>query len=173
MLNLASYLGIKRWTDGLVWSPSRILGNFLIYRELEKPTNKRKAFSKGSSSDAVSPSSTKSRIRDRYLTGSLSQAYNLKQDGLIKKTISLVVNGMSLHMVSYYQPEDIITRRLRTPSTIPELANLEIAAELLCRQNFRIPPTIEPSLQHQQQQKRLQPSTGGKACGMLGMRYAG
>ncbi|CAO3638177.1 unnamed protein product [Cunninghamella echinulata] len=26
--------GIKRWTDGLVWSPSRILGNFLIYREL-------------------------------------------------------------------------------------------------------------------------------------------
>lgn len=22
--------GIKRWTDGLVWSPSRILGNFLV-----------------------------------------------------------------------------------------------------------------------------------------------
>jgi len=29
--------GIKRWTDGVAWSPSRILGNFLIYRELEKP----------------------------------------------------------------------------------------------------------------------------------------
>ena len=27
--------GIKRWTDGKLWSPSRILGNFLIYRELE------------------------------------------------------------------------------------------------------------------------------------------
>jgi len=27
--------GIKRWTDGRLWSPSRILGNFLIYRELE------------------------------------------------------------------------------------------------------------------------------------------
>lgn len=24
--------GIKRWTDGLVWSPSRILGNFLVCR---------------------------------------------------------------------------------------------------------------------------------------------
>ncbi len=23
--------GIKRWTDGFVWSPSRILGNFLVY----------------------------------------------------------------------------------------------------------------------------------------------
>ena len=25
--------GIKRWTDGLVWSPSRILGNFLVSHE--------------------------------------------------------------------------------------------------------------------------------------------
>lgn len=41
--------GIKRWTDGIAWSPSRILGNFLVYRQLEKPftpgekkqTNKR------------------------------------------------------------------------------------------------------------------------------------
>lgn len=28
--------GIRRWTDGRLWSPSRILGNFLIYRELDK-----------------------------------------------------------------------------------------------------------------------------------------
>lgn len=27
---------IKRWTDGTSWSPSRILGRFLIYRELSK-----------------------------------------------------------------------------------------------------------------------------------------
>ncbi|KAJ1965704.1 Global transcription regulator sge1 [Dispira parvispora] len=26
--------GIRRWTDGKSWSPSRIMGNFLIYREL-------------------------------------------------------------------------------------------------------------------------------------------
>ena len=29
--------GIKRWTDDVAWSPSRILGNFMIYRELDKP----------------------------------------------------------------------------------------------------------------------------------------
>ncbi|KAG0167721.1 hypothetical protein DFQ28_006065 [Apophysomyces sp. BC1034] len=150
--------GIKRWTDGLVWSPSRILGNFLIYHELEKPAHKRKSFATRPRSGVSSPVPTKSRIKDRYLAGSLSQTYNLKQDGLIKKTISLVVNGMSLHMVSYYQPEDIISRRLRTPSTIPELANLEIAPELLSRQNFRVPPTIEPS---PQQQQLLQMASGG------------
>lgn len=26
--------GIRRWTDGIAWSPSRILGRFLVYREL-------------------------------------------------------------------------------------------------------------------------------------------
>jgi hypothetical protein len=29
--------GIRRWTDGIAWSPSRILGNYLIYRQLERP----------------------------------------------------------------------------------------------------------------------------------------
>src|SRR5277367_1329152 len=29
--------GIRRWTDGVAWSPSRILGNFLVYRQLERP----------------------------------------------------------------------------------------------------------------------------------------
>ncbi|GME87643.1 hypothetical protein B5S31_g270 [[Candida] boidinii] len=28
--------GIRRWTDSVAWSPSRILGRFLIYRELDK-----------------------------------------------------------------------------------------------------------------------------------------
>lgn len=30
-----SVSGVKRWTDGVNWSPSRILGNFLLYREME------------------------------------------------------------------------------------------------------------------------------------------
>lgn len=50
--------GIKRWTDGIAWSPSRILGNFLVYRQLEKPftpgekkqTNKRSSKRKGRTS---------------------------------------------------------------------------------------------------------------------------
>ncbi|PKC10527.1 hypothetical protein RhiirA5_244658, partial [Rhizophagus irregularis] len=27
--------GIKRWTDGKIWSPSKIVGDFLVYQELE------------------------------------------------------------------------------------------------------------------------------------------
>jgi predicted RNA-binding protein len=32
--------GIKRWTEGRVWSPSRILGQFLVYREVDKDARK-------------------------------------------------------------------------------------------------------------------------------------
>lgn len=40
--------GIKRWTDGLSWSPSRTLGNFLIYRELDKKAASGNAGGSGS-----------------------------------------------------------------------------------------------------------------------------
>jgi hypothetical protein len=29
--------GIKRWTDGLIWSPSRIIGNFLVSLPMLSP----------------------------------------------------------------------------------------------------------------------------------------
>lgn len=38
--------GIKRWTDGVNWSPSRILNNFLVYREIipsNNPGEKKRA----------------------------------------------------------------------------------------------------------------------------------
>ncbi|KAL9550471.1 hypothetical protein MBANPS3_004715 [Mucor bainieri] len=158
--------GIKRWTDGLVWSPSRILGNFLIYRELDKKPSasqkqqiRKRSTSSTSTLSETSSSSTKIRQTtaatdnsshhqhqrtNRQLVGSLSEAYNFKEHGLIKKTMSLVVNGAPLHLVSYYHPNDVLEHQLRTPSVVPELANLEISPELLSKQNFRIPPMIEP-----------------------------
>lgn len=164
-LNVKCYVGIKRWTDGLVWSPSRILGNFLIYRELDKrATGKRGSLSGDASrqrSYSVDHSNTASAIaaatggasasvdrnRERQLVGSLSDSYKFRKDGLIKKTMSIVVNGVSQHLVSYYNPQDVLENRLRTPSSVPELAGLEISPELLARQNFRIPPMVEPTFE--------------------------
>jgi hypothetical protein len=48
--------GIKRWTDGVTWSPSRIMGNFLVYRELSEPFpagEKKKAKKRKRSSEEV------------------------------------------------------------------------------------------------------------------------
>ncbi|KAI8364683.1 Gti1/Pac2 family-domain-containing protein [Radiomyces spectabilis] len=140
--------GIKRWTDGLVWSPSRILGNFLIYRELDardtghgKRASVDRRHSTGHSRH--SENTVIDRNRERALVGSLTNSYKFKKGGLIKKTMSIVVNGSAQHLISYYTKEDVLNHRLRTPCSIPELACLEISSELLMRQTFRIPLNIE------------------------------
>jgi hypothetical protein len=124
----------------LVWSPSRILGNFLIYRELDKTQSKRSHIKR----PPYNVEEAKQRTKERQLVGSLSEAYHFRKDGLIKKTISLVLDGNPLHLISYYHPDDVLDHRLRTPSAVPELVNLEISPDLLNIQNFRIPPMIEP-----------------------------
>ncbi|WWC57971.1 uncharacterized protein I303_100506 [Kwoniella dejecticola CBS 10117] len=195
--------GIKRWTDGLVWSPSRILGNFLVYRETDKRSSDAPNQPSSTSPPETSPSSSTplgrgnpvlsmpgfesptmpeasgatgpiipsvmntatdsllgagalnrarsasegggamDRHRERQLVGSLTNSYKFKDGGLVKKTMSVSVNGFNQHMVSYYSLDDVLTGKLRAPSTIPELASLEISQEYLNKSNFRFPPMIE------------------------------
>ena len=101
--------GIKRWTDGFFWSPSRILGNFLLYRETEK----RGAGHRSARVDAAAPaeeadgvkqegqtlSRPKSesnrlgidRQRERILVGSLTNSYKFKPGGMMKKVRILLL----------------------------------------------------------------------------------
>ncbi|CEG63694.1 Putative cAMP-independent regulatory protein [Rhizopus microsporus] len=143
--------GIKRWTDGRVWSPSRILGNFLIYRELDKkiPGDKRLSGSSNGGRSFSVDGSIIDKHKERQLVGSLSDSYKFKEDGLIKKTMSITINGVAQHLISYYNPQEVLEDRLRSPSSVPELASLEISPELLVKQNFRIPPFVEPTFDHQ------------------------
>ncbi|KAI9480954.1 MAG: TCP-1/cpn60 chaperonin family-domain-containing protein [Benjaminiella poitrasii] len=160
--------GIKRWTDGRVWSPSRILGNFLIYRELDNKKasgeNKKKSLAYNNTNSDVNFGSqlnnsnnnnpvrrsfsidgSINRDRERQLIGSLSDSYRFKENGLIKKTMSIVLNGVAQHLISYYDPNEVLQEKLRAPSSVPELASLEISPELLAKENFRIPPFVEPT----------------------------
>ncbi|ORY94901.1 Gti1/Pac2 family-domain-containing protein [Syncephalastrum racemosum] len=136
--------GIKRWTDGLVWSPSRILGNFLVYRELDKraSTSTNNDDTKAASACFGQNNLCMNRSehqRERALVGSLTSSYRFKRNGLIKKSMSLVVDGVQQHLISYYTKEDVLASQLPTPSKVPHLAALDISPELLVRQNFRIP----------------------------------
>ena len=181
--------GIKRWTDGFFWSPSRILGNFLLYRE----TDKRGAGHRGRSDRDNNESSSGSLLvnehagytdnkdnhslsrpkgdvnhlgldkhRERSLVGSLTNSYKFKPDGMMKKvrsvlssssthsvdriffqTFSLTIGGVSQHLISYYKIEDVEQGRLRTPSSLPELASLDISPEYLDKTHFRNPPKVE------------------------------
>ncbi|KAF3770304.1 hypothetical protein M406DRAFT_248636, partial [Cryphonectria parasitica EP155] len=128
--------GIKRWTDGQNWSPSRILGNYLIYRELDKsfPSGdkkraiKRKREGKPDLQQSGHPTTTTTNSttpdaptslndeRERALLGSLVDSYPFKEGGLIKKTISIKWNNVMHHLVSYYSLEDARNHRLPFPS---------------------------------------------------------
>ncbi|KAI1468190.1 Gti1/Pac2 family-domain-containing protein [Daldinia caldariorum] len=163
--------GIKRWTDGVPWSPSRILGNFLLYRELDKPfqpgekkramkrqrndagvtktTNHARANSVGSFASAImdsghslpnleSTANTRNEA-ERALVGSLVDSYQFKQDGLIKKTISVTYQGIQHHLVSYYSIEDVIQHKLCTPSQDERLRGITPRAPLISSGSFRAP----------------------------------
>ncbi|KAI9796828.1 MAG: hypothetical protein M1833_005971 [Piccolia ochrophora] len=163
--------GIKRWTDGVPWSPSRILGNFLVYRELLKPfppgekkratkrskrlgkpgePYNRQAMDASNSSPAPYSPTTPStpgfklgesfdRETERSLIGSLVDSYGFKEGGLVKKTMSVNVNGVHHHLVSYYKVEDALNRTLETPSVNSNLRFVKPRHELTSRQNFRAP----------------------------------
>ncbi|KAI9276098.1 Gti1/Pac2 family-domain-containing protein, partial [Sporodiniella umbellata] len=132
--------GIKRWTDGLVWSPSRILGNFLIYRELD---GRELLEDKGPVSGRPYHEEYKTSDRERALVGSLTDTYKFKAGGLIKKTLSIQVNGSSQHLISYYTKEDVLEGKLLSPSVVPDIAQVRISPELFMQQNFRIPLSLE------------------------------
>lgn len=172
--------GIKRWTDGVTWSPSRILGNFLVYRELEKPFppgEKKRAVKKntrrpmtttrpgepyprpdsnGSASTAhpysphpYSPASPPSTTAtgslshqsdvERALVGSLVDSYGFKDSGLVKKTMSVSVGGVTHHLVSYYAVQDVLRGALSPPSMVESLRYVRPRPELTQNQSFRAP----------------------------------
>lgn len=163
--------GIKRWTDGVTWSPSRILGNFLVYRELDKPFppgEKKRAMKKGtrrppqparpgepyprpqeSNGSVYSPATptagpgvgerTQQSELERALVGSLVDSYGFKEGGLVKKTMSVTLSGVTHHLVSYYSVEDVMRGALMTPSMNESLRYIRPRPELTTKQSFRAP----------------------------------
>ncbi|RMD44494.1 hypothetical protein DV735_g672, partial [Chaetothyriales sp. CBS 134920] len=151
--------GIKRWTDGVTWSPSRILGNFLVYRELDKPFppgEKKRAMKKpqrrtsrpgepypgslSTENGSGGPYGDRAPSEmERQLIGSLIDSYGFKADGLVKKTMSVTVQGVTHHLVSYYNVHDVIANNLRTPSQTENLQFVRPRPELTSKQSFRTP----------------------------------
>ncbi|KAI9782465.1 MAG: hypothetical protein M1839_004951 [Geoglossum umbratile] len=79
--------GIQRWTDHLIWSPSRVLNGFLIYLQ----TGTKHKRSKTNKLDSV-------------------------KHGLVKKTISTMLDGKRYHLISYYKVKDVVSEKW-APST--------------------------------------------------------
>ncbi|KAK5289417.1 Global transcription regulator sge1, partial [Exophiala xenobiotica] len=108
--------GIQRWTDGRHWSPSRVLGEFLIYGERSAAQNQ-------------SPTTETDQLRllvndgsddgHRQLYGPLVKLLHFDPESLVKKTVTVKSSddsGTVWHLVSYYRPVDVLQGRLQTPT---------------------------------------------------------
>lgn len=137
--------GIRRWTDGITWSPSRIMGNFLVYRELRdghQPGEKKRAAKKRKrgSEDLTIPDPSAKSEEDRQLIGSLSlDAYNFKPGGLAKKTLSVELRGIRHHIISYYRVEDVKNGHYHRPTQDEYLRGIEPRRELVENPAFKFP----------------------------------
>ncbi|KAJ9568947.1 uncharacterized protein HLK63_L06369 [Nakaseomyces glabratus] len=106
--------GIKRWTDGISWSPSRITGKFLVYRELDK-------------------SGAQHHTQDFDINSPASMKYT----GLIKKTISVKLRRApfhlleNFHIVSYYTLSDVQEKKILSPKHIPIFNEVTPSGELI------------------------------------------
>lgn len=83
---------IMRWTDGITWSPSKILGSFLLYKEVPKYMTK----------NATIKSNKKKTERQKCIP----LEKQLQQDKFLmhKKTISLSHGNETYHVIAYFQP---------------------------------------------------------------------
>ncbi|KAF9204751.1 hypothetical protein BGZ49_004935 [Haplosporangium sp. Z 27] len=89
---------MRRWTDGKGWSPSRVTGSFLTYRELD---------------DSQGNHTGKNVYRDK---------------GLLKQSFSITTSdNQKLHLISYYTNDDVNTGVLsNTPSLEPQFSDIVI-----------------------------------------------
>lgn len=125
---------IRRWTDGIKWSPSRMLDGFMLYRELDGEQitsghNKRLVPSHQRTSASVTQIESE-------LYGSLIESYAFKHNGLMKKTIGVKFAGSEWRLVSYYNADDVRSGILQCPSRDPGLQSIapneDIRRQLQC-----------------------------------------
>ncbi|CAG8576504.1 1697_t:CDS:2, partial [Ambispora gerdemannii] len=125
--------GIKRWTDGKYWSPSRVIGDFLVYFELDTRMHNIKR------EQDINPS-LRSRIEREGLKVQIGNkgTFIYRKNGLIKKTVSMNGENDVEHMIIYeYPPSDNSTEeereKLYPPQAYVELADIEPSEEILKR----------------------------------------
>ncbi|KAL8941274.1 MAG: hypothetical protein Q9216_002335 [Gyalolechia sp. 2 TL-2023] len=159
--------GIKRWTDGIPWSPSRILTNFLIYRQLNSPfppgekkraTKRSQRVHRPGEPYPIHASSTP--IKDEYSSSFSPESPGLKSDegtdkdgdrGLVGSLVDsyefkdkgLLKKTMTVtikgvqHHLVSYYSLDDAKHNLRTPRDDDQIKNLTLRPELLQQPKFK------------------------------------
>ncbi|KAI8842612.1 Gti1/Pac2 family-domain-containing protein [Chytriomyces cf. hyalinus JEL632] len=104
-----SSANVRRWKDGIPWSPSRAFGPFLLYRQIELETSATSSSIPHAKYSARRFNSNHAGLEPNYTQKTLKPGTRIAPNGLTKRTITLVGSDGGRHrLVSYYEPNDIV-----------------------------------------------------------------
>ena len=102
------------------------VGNFLVYREVDK---KEPPPDTPLEEDIDGPRVALTKSEHQQPLGPFKShkgVYHFKRNGLVKKTMSIVVNGIHQHLIAYFNQADVVNGQLRRPAQDPQIRNLQI-----------------------------------------------
>ncbi|KAJ3382428.1 hypothetical protein HDU84_004281 [Entophlyctis sp. JEL0112] len=112
---------LKRWKDGLQWSPSRSYGQFLLYRQVGKMDRSCDAEESAVHAEALNIPG----VDPRYAQSSLKDGTQIVKNGLTKRSITVTGSDGSIYrVISYYNRNDVLDAAglvLRRPADDPEV----------------------------------------------------
>ncbi|KAI9178998.1 hypothetical protein H9P43_005660 [Blastocladiella emersonii ATCC 22665] len=145
--------GLKRWTDGRTWSPSRAQGAFLVYREciprdeLPALASRLAALARGEDDSALvntTPVASRFPLAQLAIKRGHRGEYCLVPGGLYKRTITVTTRDGGVYHLVTYTNEDATSADsavpLASPTTDPELASRGCTAESIPTGVFGEPP---------------------------------
>lgn len=89
--------GMKRWTDGRIWSPSKICGEFLIYQEVPRHMSKnsiKKRKEVERAFESIQPVLAQEKQPDE----------TIDKTTMHKKTVCIKHESANYHIIAYYRP---------------------------------------------------------------------
>ncbi|KAG5858602.1 Gti1/Pac2-like protein [Encephalitozoon hellem] len=129
--------GIRRWTDGKTWSPSKIHGQFLLYQEVPRHMNKS-AIGKRNRQKSLLGTNKRSRSREKIINWDDKLSLN-------KKTISIFLQNKTYHVIAYFRPMFFRVSLIKIPlfnqmdlalKKHPQLLSDEFLATVIGRSDF-------------------------------------
>ncbi|KAH9386391.1 Gti1/Pac2 family transcription factor [Nematocida major] len=146
---------IFRWTDGKLWSSSKIYGRCLVYYELE--TSCEQKIERLRLSDDLDSIIKKG---SEIISLDVSDKKNKKRDGLIKLTTSAVYQEKTYHLLSYFTEK--FARDCVRDAIWNMVCSWELPENLALRMNYRRrrlgKPYTRESLGSAKAKKRREPS---------------
>ncbi|ORY30154.1 hypothetical protein BCR33DRAFT_570673 [Rhizoclosmatium globosum] len=126
---------VKRWRDGIRWSPSRAFGPFILYRQIENKDPNATTQDEELSVDILPPPGhfgSTTGVLPTYTERTLKPNTQLLKNGLTKRTISVKgSDGLKHRVVSYYSSKDVLEMKVR--SKAPEAEVPEREGGFFCR----------------------------------------